>query len=173
MAIRDIEKTFVFPRIPLNFELPENYPEVGKILNISIVPEITHFRFGRDELEIKGEYQIAVSYIKGQSDSGTDKLENREFCDNFFSILKIQSNGLFTDDEPESSLINSKTSPELYTVHFNRSFHTYLDLEVIPRPRFFRPGMVVERAHLERNGGRTLKGELVLGLVNVARRGFR
>ncbi len=171
MAIRHIEKSFVFPRIPLHFKLPDNYPDLGRISNVSVIPEIRHFRFGREELEIKGEYQIAVSYTRPKAD--TDKYENTETFDDFFSILKIQSNGLLADEETGDKSEEFKDFPELYTVHFTKPFHTYLDMHLIYRPRFFKPGMVVESMHLEISDDRTMKGQLVLGLVNTARRGFR
>lgn len=174
MLAADIQKTYIFPRIPLNFNLPESYPDAGVVSNISVIPEITSFKYTRDELELEGNYMVAVAFYKTQQKQGIDTEESSESePDDFFSRLKLGDNGLLSDCSGEAAAKIRQNLMELYTVHFTRQFHTYVDLEFVPRPRSFRPGMVVEKAGLEPVDGRNLKGELVLGLINRPRRSFR
>ncbi len=174
MLAGEVQKTFVFPRIPLSFNLPDDYPDAGLISNISVTPEITNFKYTREEIELEGRYTVAVSFYKTQSEAGNeaeDFPENEP--DDFFSRLKLEDNGLLCDCSGEAKAKARQDSSELYTVHFSRQFHTFVDLEFITKPRSFRPGMVVEKAGLEIIDRRTLKGELIFGLINKPRRGFR
>lgn len=171
MLFREVQKSYIFPRIPLNLSIPDNYPDMGSISNISVIPEVTNYKYCREELEIEGQYQLAVSYYKAvsEADSGPSELRELE-CDDFFSHLKLEANGLFADEDQEDSVNVRKNSAELYTVHFSRPFHTYVDLEFINRPRSFKPAIVVEKVGLIPDTLRKLKGELVLSLINKSRR---
>ncbi len=170
MAVQEIQKNYVFPRIPLKFLLPDNYPEVGRISNISVIPKIQKFRFSRDELEIRGVYQITVSYFEALAQSDIESSETRELkCDDFFSNVKLHANGLFRDNEEECLSGTGNASRDLYSVQFSRPFHTFIDLQFIGRPRVFKPGLVVEKVNLDKDQGHSIKGELVLGLVNKTR----
>lgn len=174
MLAGDIQKTYIFPRIPLNFKLPEDYPDAGVISNFSVTPEITNFKYNRDEIELEGKYTVVVSFYKTEPEpvSSTDVLPESE-ADDFFSRLELKENGLLSEYSGKAASKIKRNSLELYTVHFSREFHTFVDLEFITRPRVFRPGMVVEKAGFESVDGRNLKGEIVLGLINRPRRGFR
>lgn len=138
--IEEIPRGFLFPRIPLSFTLPDSYPDVECISNISVIPKIRNFRLGRDEMEISGSYETTVSYFKVPTGSGNEVRENR---------------------------YNPK---ELYTASFSRPFHTFVDLESINSSKPFRPLIVVDRIDLEPAKGRGFKGELVLELINRGRR---
>lgn len=171
MLFREVPKNYVFPRIPLNLTIPDNYPDLGSISNITVIPELTNFKYSREELEIRGQYQVAVSYYKALSEEDYGPRELRELeCDDFFSHLKLEADGLFADDDQEDAVNVRKNSAELYTVHFTREFHTYVDLEFINKPRSFKPGIVVEKAELAPDNARTVKGELVLSLINKSKR---
>lgn len=172
MVVQEIQKNYVFPRIPLKFQLPDNYPEVGCISSISVVPEIRDFRLNRGEIEIRGSYQVTVSYFEALKQSEPDKLREIK-CDDFFSYLQIQADGLITDSGEEPAMGTGQSSQELNTVQFERPFHTFVDLEFISRPRTFKPGLIIERVDLEAGEGHSLKGELVLSLVNRPRRTYR
>lgn len=173
MLASEIQKTYIFPRIPLNFKLPESYPDADVISNISVIPEITGFKYTRNEIELDGRYTVAVSFYKAEPEQSADADESFDSeADDFFSNLKLEENGLISDRSDEAAAKPRRNSLELYTVHFTRPFHTYVDLEFIPRPRSFRPGMVVDKAGLKPFDGRNLKGELILGLINKPRRGF-
>jgi len=169
MASEDNHKNHVFPRIPLKLEIPGDYPDIGRILNISVIAEIKEYRITRHEMEISGSYRITVSYFKTPCppDEGPRELRELE-CDDFFSHLRIQADGLFTDNQEEPQ--GTAGSPELYTVHFARPFHTFVDTQFIGRVRQFKPGMTVVKADLNRKSERLVGGELVLGLVNRTRR---
>jgi hypothetical protein len=169
MAIQESQASYTFPRIPLNFSIPENYPELERISNISVIPEITDYHFTREEMEIKGSYQIEVSYFKtlpednfNSTGSGTTKCE-------FFGNIRVCSEGLIEDPDASFPEDDADTR-ELYTVQFSRPFHTFIDLEFIARPRSYRPTITIERADLDIAGKRQLKGELVLGVTNLVRR---
>lgn len=170
MGIQEIRKNFIFPRIPLKFSLPEDYPDVGSIANAAVVPEITGFKFTRNELELEGNYQLAISYykIQGSVGDGPPELKDLE-TDDFFSHLKLEADGLFAEANNEEGKVTQQAA-ELYTIHFSKPFHTFVDLEFINRPRTFRPAIVVENVELEPSGGRDIKGQLVLGLINQPRR---
>ena len=170
MTVGETKKMIVFPRIPLKLNLPSGYPNPGKISNISIVPEISEYRVSRSEMEIKGSYQITVSYFQGRDkeDQALPKLKEVE-SDDFFCHLRLQADGLFADEEDNYSGSTGRGT-ELYTVHYKRPFHTFVDIHLIERPRQYKPGMVVEKADLSSDGSGSLSGELVLGLVNRARR---
>lgn len=170
MTVVETKKMIVFPRIPLKLNLPPGYPNVGKISNISIAPEISEYRVSRGEMEINGSYQITVSYFQAREkeDQGLPEQKEPE-NDDFFCHLRLQADGLFADEEDNYSG-NTGRGTELYTVHYTRPFHTFVDIHLIERPRQYKPGMVVERADLSCDGFGSLSGELVLGLVNRARR---
>lgn len=173
MAIPKVWKSYVFPRIPLKFELPESYPGAGKISSVTVVPKIRNFRFERDELEIKGSYQVTVSYFKAFPEPIPYPVEQAELqYDGFFSHLKLQSDGFFADREEDYPAGPVNPAAELYTVQFLRPLHTFIDLEFVGRTRNYRPGLVVEKVEVEGGEGRLLKGELVLGLVNRGRRTY-
>lgn len=167
MAVQDIQQNYVFPRIPLNLTVPDNYPDIGRVSNISIVPEVKEFKFTRDELELWGSYLVTVSYFKNQP--ATEFVVHKP-CDQFFSMLKVRSDGMFAECEDDYTSGYKENSRELYTAHFTRAFHTFVDLEFISKPRSFRPSIVVEKADIDRADERTLKGEVVLGLTNRFRR---
>ncbi|WP_418791350.1 hypothetical protein [Phosphitispora sp. TUW77] len=170
MMVSNIKNRIVFPRIPLKLSLPSGYPDVGKISNISIDPEITDFRHISGEIEIKGYYQITVSYFQARNEEDLDPPELKELeNDNFFCHLKLQADGLFAEEEDNCSG-KAGIGTELYTVHYSKPFHTYVDINLIDRARQFRPGMVVERVDLVSDEPGSLSGELVLGLVNRTRR---
>ncbi len=165
--LKEVQKGYVFPRIPLNLTLPEDYPDIGCISNIAVIPEINDFRQGRDEIEIKGSYQVSVSYIKAETRPHMHVGDRVLNCKDFFGQLKLQADGLFSEEEDQES---RDVSGELYTVNFTRPFHTFVDLEAVSRSRYHRPFMAVERVHLEPAEGRLLKGELVLWLATRPRR---
>ncbi|MBU7007812.1 hypothetical protein [Phosphitispora fastidiosa] len=169
MTVGETKKMIVFPRIPLKLNLPSGYPKAGKISNISIAPEISEYRVSRSEMEIKGSYQITVSYFQAcdKEDQTPPELKEVE-NDDFFCHLRLQADGLFVDEEDDYSG-NTGLGAELYTVHYTRPFHTFVDIQLIERPRQYKPGMIVEKADLTSDGS-GLSGELVLGLVNRARR---
>ena len=173
MALQDIQKNFIFPRIPLSFTLPEEYPEVATISNVSVTPEISGFGFNRDELEIQGTYQVTVSYFKPliRSDEGPAPVRACN-CEDFFGSLKLQADGCIAEYEEPSRSGEGKDTHELYTVSFTKPFHTFVDLEFIHRPRSFRPSIVVEKVDLAPADGRGLKGELVFSLTNRNRRNW-
>lgn len=174
MLFREIQKNYIFPRIPLNLSIPDTYPDLGSISNITVIPEVTNFKYSREELEIEGQYQLAVSYYKAVSDTEYGPPELRELeCDDFFSHLKLEADGLFADEEQADSVNGRKNSAELYSIDFTRQFHTFVDLEFINRPRSFRPGIIVENVELVADTVRNLKGELILSLVNKSRRHSR
>ena len=171
--ISNINERFVFPRIPLRFSLPEGYPNVGRILNVSVEPEITEYRIRQGELEIKGSYQVTISYFEALSEEEQGPPELRELEeDDFFCHLRLETDGLFTDEDDGNSKTGNITS-ELYTVHFLRPIHTIVDTQFIGRPRYYRPGIAVERAEVTGDGRREIKGELVLSLANRGRRRSR
>ena len=171
MLFREVQKNYIFPRIPLNLVIHESYPDIGSISDITVIPEVTNFKYSREELEIEGQYQLAVSYYKAVSEAnnGPPELMELEY-DNFFSNLKLEADGLFAENDEDESANIRKNSAELYTVHFTRQFHTYVDLEFISKPRSFKPGIVVEKAEITPDTVRNLKGELVLSLINKSRR---
>ncbi len=171
VTVGDTKNVIIFPRIPLKLTLPQDYPCVGRISNVSVVPEISDYRISRGEMEIKGSYQITISYMKTpdkEEDQGPPELKELE-NDDFFCHLRLQADGLFADAE-DNYPGDSETGAELYTVHYTRPFHTYVDLHMIDRPRQYKPGMVVEKADFRCDGPDSFRGELVLGLVNRARR---
>lgn len=171
MLFREVQKNYIFPRIPLNLSIPETYPDLGNISNISVTPEVTNFKYSREEMEIEGQYQLAVSYYKAVSETDYGPPELRELeNDDFFGHLKLEADGLFADEDQDGYVNVRNNSTELYTVHFTRRFHTYVDLEFINRPRYFRPGIVVEKVELAPDSTRVLKGELILSLINKSRR---
>lgn len=172
MSVRDIPRSFIFPRIPLDLLLPESYPDLGKISNISVIPEIKETKFHSAELEIAGDYQVAVSYFNDVTQTETDYSTAHEMkCEDFFSHLKVHANGLLGETEENVEMKVAPKQSELYTVHFIRPFHTYIDYEQLDRPRYFRPGIAVEDVNFEKTGARSLKGHLTLGLINRTRRG--
>ncbi|MDT3699686.1 MAG: hypothetical protein RO469_09670 [Thermincola sp.] len=168
MVIQEIQSSYTFPRIPLSLLVPAGYPELGKISNFSVVPQIAEYRFSREEMEIRGGYQITVSYFKMLSDLKVPVTEPRKLQCEFFDNMTLCANGLLKDAE-ECSSEGSADTRELYTVEFSRPIHTFIDLEFIGRPRSFRPVIIVESANLEIAGENSLKGELVLGLANRLR----
>lgn len=171
MAVQDFQKNYIFPRIPLNSTLPDDYPDLGRISNISVAPQIKEYHFSRDELEILGFYEITVSYFKKVSLPDHKPAGLKELhCDDFFSSMKIQADGLFGECGEEVLSGRQENTQELYTVQFTRPFHTFIDLEFITRPRSFKPAIIVEKVELNSEDERILKGELVLGLVNRLRR---
>ncbi|PKM81415.1 MAG: hypothetical protein CVU89_09185 [Firmicutes bacterium HGW-Firmicutes-14] len=174
MALRDIQKSYIFPRIPLRLELPENYPDIGNISNVSVVPEIKVYRYSREGLEIKGSYQIIVSYFSALPNEDEEVTEFRELEeDDFFSHLKLQADGLFAETD-DTGTGGEAGFPELYTVHFSRAFHTFVEPETVNGFVNFKPGMVVEKINLnDSEEGRLLKGELVFGLVNMPKKRMR
>jgi hypothetical protein len=119
-------------------------------------------------MEIRGGYQITVSYFKMLSDLKVPVTEPRKLQCEFFDNMTLCANGLLKDAE-ECSSEGSADTRELYTVEFSRPIHTFIDLEFIGRPRSFRPVIIVESANLEIAGENSLKGELVLGLANRLR----
>lgn len=169
MVIQEIQTSYTFPRIPLSFVIPDDYPEPGRISNVSVIPEIEGYHFTREELEIKGNYQITVSFFK-TSPGSIQAAGARPLNCEFFSNLKVSSDGFLADSE-ETHQESENDAREMYTVHFNRPFHTFIDIEFINRPRSFKPAIVVERVDLDIAGKRELRGELVLGLANRVRRG--
>lgn len=173
MALEDNQKNYLFPRIPLTLILPDNYPDAGGISNISVIPKIGDYRLGQDELEIIGSYRINVSYFKGNSAAEKPPAAAELKYDQFFSALKVQENGLFAEDEDPPASPEVPAGKELYTVSFSKSFHTYVDRQEINPPRSFKPVMVVDKINLWPEGGRVLKGELLLELVNRSRRSNR
>lgn len=170
MAFEDSEKTYLFPRIPLRLNLPDGYPDVGAISNISVLPEIADYRITQDELELKGNYQINVSYFKKRPASEQAEEEVAELSyDQFFSALKVKDDGLFADDDEREAPAAGRGNRELYTVSFERPFHTYVDLEFINPPRSFKPVLMVDKISLEPGDDRILKGELLLELSGRTR----
>lgn len=112
-----------------------------------------------------------MTYVKSSLPPVGETAERTELkYDEFFSPLKLQSDGYFTEVEDELDASNESSGREVYTVTFSRHFHTFVDNESIGRPRSFRPFMVVERINLEPEGQRLLKGELALQLINRNRR---
>lgn len=172
MVMQGIQTNYTFPRIPLSFVIPDSYPELGRISNISVVPEISEYHFTREEMEMQGRYQISVSYFKHVPDADFASTEPRALQCEFFGNMTVCSNGLLADSEERPPESGAGTR-ELYTVQFNRPIHTFIDLEFIGRPRSFKPAIIVERVDLEIAGGRSLKGELVLGLANRMRKSNR
>jgi hypothetical protein len=169
MVVHEIQSSYRFPRIPLSFEIPDSYPELGRISNFSVVPEITEYHFSREEIEIRGRYQITVSYFKRLPEASFPSTGPRALQCEFFGNMTVCSDGFLVDSEESLPEGNADTR-ELYTVQFSRPIHTFIDLEFISRPRSFKPVIIVERADLDIAGERTLKGELVLGLANRARK---
>ncbi len=173
MVVSEMPKTYIFPRVPLKLTLPDNYPEIDLIASISVFPEIKDFRFLREELEIEGSYLVSVSYFKASPQTGVQSAKTGTLPgDDFFGSLKLQADGLFADDAEEYLTGTTKTCPELYTVEFSRPLHTFIDLELISHPRTYKPGLVIEKVDLEASGARSFRGELVLGLINKARRNY-
>lgn len=170
--ITDVKRNYIFPRVPLNFLLPENYPNAGNISNVSVVPEVKSFRFIRNEMEIHGSYSLIVSYYKAdaQTDLEPEVYSELSDDDDFFSHLKMQADGLFADGSEKTP--SKQNNSELYSVNFSRPFHTFVDLEFVNRPRNFKPGITVENVNLETVDGRLIKGDLVLGLINRNRGNF-
>lgn len=168
MVIKESQKSYVFPRVPLNISLPKDYPDIGEISNVTVIPEINDYRYNRNELELWGSYQLFISYQKAQPGADEEPEELRELeCDEFFSHLKLQADGLFRDEEQ----LSAQKASELYTVQFTRTFHTYVSTDFISRPRLFKPLIIVERVDVKSKDNRSIKGELVLGMINKPRRG--
>lgn len=167
MVIQEIQASYIFPRIPLSFMIPEGYPDLGRISNISVVPEIAEFHFTREEMEMLGGYQISVSYFKTAPEAKSIAPKTLK-CE-FFGNMTMCSDGFLADSEETLSGCSADTR-ELYTVQFSRQIHTFIDLEFISRPRSFKPALTIERADLEIADERRLKGELVLGLANRTRK---
>jgi len=102
VTVVETKKMIVFPRIPLKLNLPPGYPNVGKISNISIAPEISDYRVSRGEMEIKGSYQITVSYFQAREKEDQDLPEQKEpENDDFFCHLRLQTDGLFAPGIPD------------------------------------------------------------------------
>ena len=173
MALEDNQKNYLFPRIPLTLILPDNYPDTCGISNISVIPKISEYHLTQDELEIRGSYRIDVSYFKGNMAPGKTQAATELKYDQFFSALKLQENGLFVEDVEPQVLPEGPASRELYTVSFSKPFHTYVDRQEINPSRSFKPVMVVNKIDIWPEGGRVLKGELLLELVNRSRRSNR
>lgn len=172
MVMQGIQTNYTFPRIPLSFMIPDSYPELGRISNISIVPEISEYHFTREEMEIKGIYQISVSYFKHVPEADLPSTGPKALQCEFFGNVKVCSGGFLADSE-ERLPEGGAGARELYTVQFSRPIHTFIDLEFIGRPRSFKPAIIVERADMDIADGRSLKGELVLGLANRMRKSNR
>lgn len=167
MVIKENQKSYIFPRVPLNITLPEDYPDIGEISNVTVIPEINDYKFNRSELELWGSYQLIISYQKKQPGKEEEPEELNELeCDEFFSHLKLEADGLFRDEEQ----LNAQTASELYTVRFTRPFHTYVSTDFITRPRLFKPLIIVERIDVKSKDNRLIKGELVLEMINKPRR---
>ena len=173
MVIQEIQTSYTFPRIPLTFTIPDNFPELGRISNISVVPEIAEYHFSREEMEIRGRYQITVSYFKMVPESNFPSTGPRALQCEFFGNMTVCSDGFLADSEEGSLPEGDADTRELYTVQFSRQIHTFIDLEFISRPRSFKPAIIVERVDLDIAGERSLKGELVLGLANRVRKSGR
>jgi len=173
LALEDNQKNYLFPRIPLTLILPDNYPDAGGISNMSVIPKISDYHLGQDELEITGSYRINVSYFKGNLAPEKKPAATELKYDQFFSALKVQENGLFAEGEESQVSPEGFAGRELYTVSFSKPFHTYVDRQEINPSRSFKPVMVVDKINLWPEGGRVLKGELLLELVNRSRRANR
>ena len=170
MVLEDTQKGYPFPRIPLNLQLPDNYPDVERISSITVTPEIKDIRYNQEEMEIKGIYQVAVSYFRAGQKERESAMEPNDLCvDEFFSYLKLQDDGLFVEDDDEESLVIGANKRELYTASFIRSFHTFVDLEYLGQPAHSKPLMVVDKVELLPEGHRVLRGELFLELVSKNR----
>ena len=167
MVTQEIKTRYTFPRIPLNIVIPESHPKLGRISNISVVPEIAEYHFTREEMEIRGNYQVIVSYFKPEPESFSK--DPRTLQCEFFGNMRVCSDDLLVDSE-ESLDEGGADARELYTLQLSRPIHTFVDPEFISKPKSFKPVIVVERADLKIAGERSLKGELVLGLANRTRK---
>lgn len=170
MVVKDTNKNYIFPRVPINIEIPEDYPDIGEISNISVIPQLSDYSFNRGELELWGSYQVIVSYKKSAPQTWDEPAELCDLsCDEFFSHLRLQADGLFTEEPHQSN--QREAASELYTIQFTRPLHTYVSQDAISKPRFFRPLITVERIEAKTSEKRKIKAELVLALINRTRRG--
>lgn len=56
-----VEK-FVFPRVPISMEVPEDMPDIGQLNSMAVVPMLDRYEVHKGEVELWGGYNLKVFY---------------------------------------------------------------------------------------------------------------
>lgn len=62
MTGKVMTEKFIFPRVPISMEVPEDMPDIGQLNSMAVVPVLYRYEVHNGEVELWGGYNLKVFY---------------------------------------------------------------------------------------------------------------